>query len=107
MAKEIVEFLGMLADGRDFEFVAGNAEVEIFAEPPLFDSEREIFMGCGDEAHPAFDVALAFLQRAEERPLASEGERTDFVEEQRAAGGPLERAGRSEKLFVHGTFRNR
>ena len=107
MAKEIVEFLGMLADGRDFDFVAGDAKIEVFAEAPLFDGEREIFMGCGDEAHAPLDVPFAFLQGAEQRRLGSKGERADFVEEQRAAGGPVERARRSEKRILHGTLWNR
>ena len=101
MPDQVGNVLGALAQRRQPQRHDVEAEVQIFAEQALLDQDTKILVGRGDDAHIGLDRraaadgrVFALLQNAQQPRLRFHRHVADFVQEQRAAFGQLETAGR-------------
>ena len=95
------DVLAALAQRRQLDVDDREAEVEVLAEVARLDLLHQVAVGGGDHPHVDLDdvVAadaphLAVLQHAQELGLQVQPQLAELVEEDGAAVGALERAGR-------------
>ena len=102
MADKIGHVLRAFAQRRQAQRHDVEAEEQVFAKQALLDRDAQVLVGGGDDADIALDRraaadgrVLALLQYAQQAGLRLHRHVADFVEEQRAALGLLEAAGRA------------
>src|SRR5258708_4691085 len=94
MSQQMRDVLAARPQRRNRQRQHMRAIEQIFAEMSAFDAPQQLAVGRGDDAPvnlprlaPANRLDRAFLQRAKQLDLRSQGQFRDFVENQRAAGG--------------------
>ena len=99
---QVGHVLGALAQRRQPQRHDVEAEEQILAEQALLDQDAQVLVGGGDDAHVGLDRraaadggVFALLQHAQQPRLRLHRHVADLVEEQRAALGLLEAAGRA------------
>ena len=102
MADEVGDVLGALAQRRQPQRHDVEPEEQVLAEQALLDQGAQVLVGGGDDAHVGLDRraaadgrVFALLQHAQQPRLRLHRHVADLVEEQRAALGLLEAAGRA------------